>query len=120
MNLLMVFVYYLILTVGSQCKNNFRQHRWDCITKAILICCVLTSIEYLGAGLYIVIAKDNGFSHQNWLAYFVRGLIWITLTVSVLVQGLKWIDVLKSAWWILYFLLISVVNIEDLVKSHHI
>ncbi|CAI9767155.1 unnamed protein product [Fraxinus pennsylvanica] len=116
----MVFVYYLILTVGSQCKNNFRQHRWDCITKTILICCVLTSIEYLGAGLYIVIAKDNGFSHQNWLAYFVRGLIWITLTVSVPVQGLKWIDVLKSAWWILYFLLISAVNIEDLFKSHDI
>ncbi|KAL2539145.1 ABC transporter C family member 8 [Abeliophyllum distichum] len=120
MNLLMVIVYYLILILGSQWKNNFRQCRRDCITKIILICCVLTSIEYLGAGLYNIIARNEGFSHQNWLAYFVRGLIWITITVSVLVEGSKWIVVFKTAWWIVYFLLISAINIEDLVESHDI
>ncbi|KAL2462581.1 ABC transporter C family member 8 [Forsythia ovata] len=120
MNLLMVIVYYLILILGSQWKNNFRQRRRDCITKIILICCVLTSIEYLGAGLYNIITRNEGFSHQNWLAYFVRGLIWITITVSVLVEGSKWIVVFKTAWWIVYFLLISAINIEDLVESHDI
>lgn len=106
--------------MGSQWKNNIRQRRRDCINKTILICCVLTSLGYLGAGLYNGIAKDNGFSHQNWLSYLVRGLIWITITISVLIQGSKWIAVLKSAWWIVYFLLISAVNIENLVESHDI
>ncbi|KAI3455540.1 hypothetical protein Pfo_012203 [Paulownia fortunei] len=117
LNLLVAFVFYLVLLI--MWKRSSRESRGGWFNIAISGCCALVSVEYYGAVVYGIIIKDTGFSHLNWLVCFARGLIWTTLSISVLVRGSKWIAVLKSAWWIVFFLLISALNIADLVKSHH-
>lgn len=117
LNLFVAFVFYLVLLITR--KSSSRESRRDWFNIAILGCCALVSTEYYGAVIYGIITKGKGFSHPNWLVCFGRGLIWTTLSISVIVRGTKWIAVLKSAWWIVFFLSISALNIADLVKSHH-
>ncbi|KAK6124957.1 hypothetical protein DH2020_041302 [Rehmannia glutinosa] len=115
-NLFVAFVFYLVLLTTR--KSRPRESRREWFSIAISVCCALVSIEYYVAAIFGIITK--GFSHIIWLVPFVRGLIWTTLSISVLVRGSKWIDVMKSAWWIVFFLTITALNIAELVKSHHI
>lgn len=87
----------------------------------ISVCCALVSIMYFGLGLLKLIStKDSGVSNLSWSHCFVCGIIWITLTVSLLVQGSKWIQILTSSWWMIFFLLISTLNIEVSMKTRSI
>ncbi|KAK4479578.1 hypothetical protein RD792_015096 [Penstemon davidsonii] len=118
LNVFMAFVFYIVLLIHITRKNNTKQSKRDVFEIAISVSCVLISILYIGAGAYhVFVTKIEGFS---LVTCFLRGLIWITLSISVLVRGSKWIDVLKCSWWILFFLFISTINIINLAKSHHI
>ncbi|CAH9056075.1 unnamed protein product [Cuscuta epithymum] len=86
----------------------------------VSLCCALTSIWYLCATLRELITKDSTFGSLNWLAYFIKGVIWIAFTFSLLVQGSKAIKVFISSWWVVSFLMISSLNIEVLVTTHTI
>ncbi|KAM7483828.1 hypothetical protein LguiB_008411 [Lonicera macranthoides] len=119
-NLQFVFIFYLFLVIDFIRKNNSSGYNTkDLITLAVSLCCSLTSIAYLGAGLLGLIAK-NGPSYLNWLPYLARAIIWITLTVSLLVRRSKLIKHLTYVWWVLFFLLVSALNIEVLLKNHTI
>ncbi|KAL3511701.1 hypothetical protein ACH5RR_024418 [Cinchona calisaya] len=120
-NLLIVFVFILVLFIGLMKKINVVLRRSDWITTAISICCALISISYFCAVLLNLSGKNGGLINgSSWLEYLVRGLIWITLCLSLLVHGSKWIKFLISTWWVVFFLLISVLNIEILVKTQKI
>ncbi|CAB4302935.1 unnamed protein product [Prunus armeniaca] len=68
--------------------------------------------HHIIAGLWDLIAQSVESTHFGWLDYFVQGLIWISFTVSLLVQRSKWIKVLNSVWWVSSFSLVSALNIE--------
>ncbi|MCD7462624.1 ATP-binding cassette sub- C member 8 [Datura stramonium] len=122
LNLLIVFLFLLVLLVS--CVRKIRLicgYRKDWITLGISVCCALVSMLYFGLGLWkLTSSKDGGVSHLSWLHCFVCGLIWITLSVSLLLQGSKWIQILISSWWVIFFLLISTLNIEVSMKTHSI
>ncbi|XP_057772130.1 ABC transporter C family member 8-like [Salvia miltiorrhiza] len=119
LNLLVAFVFYVVLLVTK--RSRFRERRRDWFNIAILGGCALVSIEYYGAAIYSsLISEGEESSRFSWLVSFGRGLIWTTLAISVIVRGPRLVAVLKSAWWIVFFLLISALNILDLVKSGHI
>ncbi|XP_009759196.1 ABC transporter C family member 8 isoform X2 [Nicotiana sylvestris] len=122
LNLLLVFLFLLVLLVSSMRKIRiFCGYRKDWKTLGISVCCAVVSIVYFGLGLWeLTSSKDGGVSQLSWLQYVVHGLIWISLTVSLLVQGSKWIQILISAWWIIFFVLISTLNIEVSIKTHSI
>ncbi|XP_042048232.1 ABC transporter C family member 8-like isoform X2 [Salvia splendens] len=108
-NLLAAFILYVVLLVTR--RSSFRERRRDWFSIAILGCCALVSIGYYGAAL------SGESSRLVWLG---RGLVWTTLAVSVIVRGSRLIAVVKSVWWIVFFLLISAFNIVELVKFHDI
>nr|POE75678.1 abc transporter c family member 8 [Quercus suber] len=65
-------------------------------------------------------AKNDEFNHLSWLVYFVRGMVWITFTVSLLSQWSKWISLLNSFWWAFSFVLISILNVQILLITQSI
>ncbi|KAL1551646.1 ABC transporter C family member 8-like isoform X1 [Salvia divinorum] len=114
-NLLAAFILYVVLLVTR--RSSFRERRRDWFSIAILGCCVLVSIGYYGAATYSFAALGE---ESSSLVCFGRGLVWTTIAVSVIVRGSRVIAVVKSVWWIVFFLLISAFNIVELVKFHDI
>ncbi|XVF86794.1 hypothetical protein PTKIN_Ptkin18bG0071300 [Pterospermum kingtungense] len=121
-NLLFLFVFYLHLLVGSVKKRRGSVvKRRDRISIFVSICCALISTLYLGVGLWnLLIAKNEGFNNLSWVVEIVRGLIWLSLAVSLLVQKLQWMKILITAWWVSFFLLHSALHIELLFRTHSI
>lgn len=122
-NLLFLFLFCLFTLVASVRKHHTRSpSRRDRFAVVVSVCCALTGIAYFGAGLWILIAKNDDLSNyfESWLDYLIRGLVWISFTISLLVQRSKWIKILNSVWWVSSFSLVSAVNIEILVRSHNI
>ncbi|KAL8458021.1 hypothetical protein ACS0TY_035774 [Phlomoides rotata] len=118
LNLFASFVFYLVFVVTR--RSCYRETRRDWFSTSVSVCCALVSIEYYAAFIYGLVAKSRGFSHLNLLVFLGRGLIWTTLSVSVILGRSKLIAALKSAWWMIFFLLISALNVTDLVRLHQI
>ncbi|KAL2617380.1 hypothetical protein AAZV13_08G181400 [Glycine max] len=83
------------------------------------VCCTLLSIAYFIDGLWNLIAKKTtGFNQLNLLVCIIRGLVWISLAVSLFVQRSQWIKISCSIWWMTSCTLVSAFNVEILVKEH--
>lgn len=120
-NLLFLGVFYLFLLVDSIRKRHVsRRNRRDWIFVMVSVCCALISIAYLGVGLWDIIAENDRFNRLGWLVFLVRGLVWISLAVSLLVAKSKWNTVLISLWWVSFCLLASAINIEILAGARSI
>ncbi|XP_022715119.1 ABC transporter C family member 8-like [Durio zibethinus] len=120
-NLLFLFVFYLLLLVGSVKRHQGSVvNRRDWISLTVSICCALISILYLGVGLWNLIEKNDGFNNLSWLVELFRGLLWISLSVSLLVQKSQWVKIVISAWWVSFSLLVSALHIEVLFRTHSI
>ncbi|PSS18052.1 ABC transporter C family member 8 like [Actinidia chinensis var. chinensis] len=121
LNLLFLLAFYLCLIISYLTKKKvgrFRKSDW--VTIAISICSSLVSIAYLSSGMWELLTQNRGFTKLSWVVRFVRGLIWISLTVSLLLQGSKWVKILASVWWVFFFLLISALNAEVLIRTHDV
>lgn len=120
-NLLFLCVFCISLIVAFVRKHSISSSkRRDWIFIVVSICCGLTSLAYLVAGFGNLIAKRDIFGHSSRLVCLVRTLIWISLSVSLLLQRSKWIRVLNSVWWISSFSLISALNVEKLIRTQSI
>ncbi|KAJ6415970.1 hypothetical protein OIU84_004712 [Salix udensis] len=121
-NLLFLGVFYLSLIVGSITKSYqvSGRNRRDWISVGVSFFCVLVSIAYISAGLWDLIAGKDIFDGFIWLVYLARGLIWISLAVSLLLRESKWIRILVRIWWASFSLLISALNIEILARERSI
>jgi hypothetical protein len=121
LNLFFLCAFYLFLLIGFIGKcYTLRNTRKDWVSIVVSICCALLSIAYISFGLWNLIAKKDEFNHMSWLVYLVRGLVWISFTVSLLVQWSKWIKALNFVWWVLSFTLVSALNIQVLLRTHSI
>ncbi|KAH0736468.1 hypothetical protein KY285_012175 [Solanum tuberosum] len=120
LNLLLVFL-FLLAGLVRKFRLTSGGYRRDLMAIGVSVCCALVSIVYFGLGLWkLISSKDGSVSHLSWLQCFVCGIIWISLTVSLLVQGSKWIQILISSWWVVFFLLISTLNIEVSMKTRSV
>ncbi|ONI15615.1 hypothetical protein PRUPE_3G051600 [Prunus persica] len=122
-NLLFAFLFCLFMLIDFIRKRHIignDPNRRDQLSVLVSICCALTSFAYFAAGLWDLIAQSVESNHFGWLDYFVQGLIWISFTVSFLVQRSKWIKVLNSVWWVSSFSLVSALNIEMFLRTHDI
>ncbi|CAI9114291.1 OLC1v1014977C1 [Oldenlandia corymbosa var. corymbosa] len=117
-NLLLAFVLFLVMIIGFTSRIHVRLRRRDWIDTTISICCAFLAVVYFAFSfLNASTGSDDSFS---WLAYLFRGLIWTTLSLSVLVHGARWLKFLTIGWWVVFGLLISALNIEFLVKFQSI
>ena len=120
LNLLFLSAFCVLSVLGSIRKQEIVCSRRYWISRGVSICCALISIGYFSAGFWDLFVKSEGSSPLSWPVYFVRGLIWISLTVSLLVQLSKWTRILNSIWWMTFFLLVSALNIEILAETRSI
>ncbi|CAI9259815.1 unnamed protein product [Lactuca saligna] len=123
LNLLFVIVFCSNLLVVYLKKRGVRENRYrrsDWISVSVAICCFLIGGAYLGHCLWEVIARTRSFNCSDWVMNIGRVLIWLTLTVSLLVERSKFIKTLVSVWWMLLFVFMSTIEIENLVEKHSI
>ncbi|WJX92060.1 ATP-binding cassette sub- C member 8 [Trifolium repens] len=115
-NILFVCVYYtsLIITLIRKSSTN-ESHKKSWIFLIASMCCSVISIAFFSIGLSNLIAKTD---NSNKLSCIIRGFIWISLTVSLLVQRIKWIRILNSIWWLSSCVLVSALNIHILFKDY--
>ncbi|CAK8574999.1 unnamed protein product [Lathyrus sativus] len=113
-NILFLSVYFTSLLITFITKSSTNEsHRKCWIFLIASICCAIISIAFFTIGLWSIVAK----SEQEWLACFIRGIIWISLSVSLIVQRVKWIRILNSIWWLCSCLMVSSLNIEILFRN---
>ncbi|XP_042956336.1 ABC transporter C family member 8-like [Carya illinoinensis] len=117
-NMLFLCTFYLFFLIGFIGKHYARSRNekyW--ILVVVSICCALCNIVYVTVGIWNLTTRNDEFNQMSWLVYFVRGLVWISFTASLLVQWSKFIRVLNSVWWMLSFALVSALNFELLLRS---
>uniref|UniRef100_A0A1J3EY77 ABC-type xenobiotic transporter n=6 Tax=Noccaea caerulescens TaxID=107243 RepID=A0A1J3EY77_NOCCA len=117
-NLFFLCIFYLLYIAGCVSKHfivRLRKKSW--IFVAAATCCAITSIIFLGVGLKSLTHGANDVNEISWLVCFVEGIIWVSLAVSLLVNGSKWIQILASVWWVSSALLESAANIDILLKG---
>ncbi|XP_075667040.1 ABC transporter C family member 8-like isoform X2 [Castanea sativa] len=119
-NLFFLCAFYLFLLIAIIGKCSTRSIRKDWVLVVVSLCCALSSIAYFSVGLWNLMAKNDELNHMSGLVFFVRGLVWISFTVSLHVQRSKWISNLNSLWWASSFIFISVLNVQILLKTHSI
>ncbi|KAK1265019.1 ABC transporter C family member 8 [Acorus gramineus] len=114
-NLTFLVIFCLALLIGSLRKQYINVSRTkDWFTISVSICCSITFIANLSIGLWDLVYKNNG------LAYIVRGLVWLGISVSLNIKWTKWIQVLALTWWFTFSTLISLLNLKTLVETHNL
>ncbi|XP_019082613.1 PREDICTED: ABC transporter C family member 8-like [Camelina sativa] len=106
LNLFFLSIFYLLLMAGCVSKHFIVRRRkkgWVFVVAAI--CCVIASIVFLGVGLNSLVHGASDVNDISWAACFVEGIIWVSLAVSMLVNGSKWTRILVSVWWVSFALL---------------
>ncbi|XP_015866661.3 ABC transporter C family member 8-like [Ziziphus jujuba] len=120
-NLLFFCLFSLLQLVGL-IRNHHRNSVWrrDWVFVFVSICCGLTSFTYFVAGFWNLISINDRHSQGDLLTYLVRVIVWISFTVSLLLQLSTWTRILNSVWWMTYFSLFSAMNIEILSRTGRI
>ncbi|KAG6538857.1 ABC transporter C family member 8-like [Zingiber officinale] len=105
----------LILCLRRQYISRNRHREW--IPFVISLCCALTGISYLTAGLRTLILKEH--KSINWFFCFIRSLVWMALSVSLTVQPTKQlVQIISLVWWTSFPLLFSAYNVNFLLRHH--
>nr|KJB70285.1 hypothetical protein B456_011G066900 [Gossypium raimondii] len=95
-------------------------NREDLISILVSICSAFISLVYFGTALWDIITRDEGLNDLEWLVYLVRGVIWMSVSVSLLVQTSKSIKIVISVWRKSFSLLVSAINIKLLFQTHNL
>ncbi|KAF6164724.1 hypothetical protein GIB67_040976 [Kingdonia uniflora] len=118
LNLLFFFLFLMILLVAFVRKHSSdgsTQRDW--VFVVVSVCCAITSISYFTTCLFGGSGGDST-SRLNWMVSSLRGLIWVSLSVSLYVLRTRYLKALALVWWISIFLFASVINVEVLVSKH--
>ncbi|KAL1814377.1 ABC transporter C family member 8-like isoform X2 [Daucus carota subsp. sativus] len=117
LNLLIVFVFLIILVLGFISGQNRIDKKWIPLVGSF--CCAVISIAYVSNAVWGLVDKDGG--DFGWLVVqFLRAVIWFALVLSLIVKGGKSLQVLASIWWILFFLAITAINTSVLLKKDNL
>ncbi|OIW11853.1 hypothetical protein TanjilG_31603 [Lupinus angustifolius] len=120
-NLVFISAFFtsLLISIIKRCsENSSNKKKW--VFQVASIFCALVSIAFVSIGLWNLVAKSVNFKHLSLLDCIVKGFIWISFTLSLLLQRNKWIEVVNSIWWGSICVLVSTLNIEILIKEHAI
>ncbi|PWA62072.1 NHPM bacteriocin system ABC transporter, peptidase/ATP-binding protein [Artemisia annua] len=120
LNLVCVIIFYtflLVFYIKRYGVSETRYRRSDWINVSVAVCCFVTSGAYFGEILWEVVGGSRSSECLDWVSDVGWGVVWVTLAVSVLVERWKLVRILSSAWWMLVFVLVSVIGIEKLVEK---
>ncbi|CAM8890256.1 unnamed protein product [Rhodiola kirilowii] len=118
-NLIFLPVFYLSVSVQICRKRTvFEIRRKDWLSLVVSLSCALTGVAYFGVGIWDLLGgiTKNGL----WLLCAARGLILISLAISLIMKQSEWMVVLNLVWWVCIFLLISGLSIKMTLSMHKI
>ncbi|KAF8011615.1 hypothetical protein BT93_J2025 [Corymbia citriodora subsp. variegata] len=118
-NLLFLCSFYVLWIADSLRKHNANgnSNRRDSVLIVVAVFCAFSSLVHFGVALWSLILQANINRPQSWLLHFVRGLIWMSLTVSLLAAKSKWMRTLVTVWWVAFCLLVTALNIWLLLRG---
>uniref|UniRef100_A0A7N0TJ04 ABC-type xenobiotic transporter n=1 Tax=Kalanchoe fedtschenkoi TaxID=63787 RepID=A0A7N0TJ04_KALFE len=120
----LVFLSAFCLSVFVRlCRNRtvFGIDRKEWPSLLVSLCFVLTGAAYFGVALFNLIATTGETSKIDiWLILVARGVIWILLASSLIVQQSNWIIILSLVWWVCFFLLVSGVSLQKTLTTHEV
>ncbi|KAI3868941.1 hypothetical protein MKX03_003312 [Papaver bracteatum] len=120
LNLLFITSLSLLWIIGYFRKQFVRGNTvTDWLLVVISVCCAVNAIAHFIVSLWVAFQNDSSIDF-SWVVYFVRGLIWIFVTFSLIVPMIKWERILILVWWISFSLLNSIQYVETLVKKENI
>ncbi|XP_042491157.1 LOW QUALITY PROTEIN: ABC transporter C family member 8-like [Macadamia integrifolia] len=121
LNVLFLFLFIVLLIIGSVRKSNSngdtRKH-W--IFTTVSVYCAVISCTYIISGVWDVLDGSDESRNLIGVVDLLRGLVWISLSVSLIVRRIRWVRVLVIVWWVSFSLLSSALNVEVLVKMQGI
>ncbi|KAI3900073.1 hypothetical protein MKW98_000973 [Papaver atlanticum] len=120
LNLLFIISLSLLWTIGYFRKQFIRGNtRTDWLLVAVSVCCAVNAIAHFSVSLLVAFQKDSSIDF-SWAVYFVRGLIWIFVSLSLIVPLIKWARIWIFVWWISFPLLNSIQYVKTLVNNEKI
>ncbi|XP_043705213.1 ABC transporter C family member 8-like [Telopea speciosissima] len=121
LNVLFVFLFFMLLILGSvRNSDNTGDTRKCWFFVAVSVYCAVISSAYIISGAWDVLDRNEKSRNLSWVVDFVRGLVWISLAVSLILQRIRWVRVLVIVWWVSFSLLGTALNVEVLVKMRTI
>lgn len=118
LNLSFLVMYCLGLLMASlrrQYSNGNQTWHWDFII--VSVCCAVAGIAYFCAGVLALSWGEYGVLNGELGLYFVRGINWLALTVSLSIRPTTSVRAVSLAWWSSFSILISVYNLEILLRD---
>ncbi|TYI05186.1 hypothetical protein ES332_A10G070900v1, partial [Gossypium tomentosum] len=119
-NVLFLCLFYFLLLLSVNKSHMGESNRKDLIPIHVSICSAFISLVYFGTALWDIIIRDEGLNDLEWLVYLVRGVIWMSVSVSLRVRTSKSIKIVISVWWKSFSLLVSAINIRLLFQTHNL
>jgi ABC-type multidrug transport system fused ATPase/permease subunit len=114
-NLLLLAIYILSLLIAA-CTRQFRFKASDLPLPCALAspCCALLGIACFFLGAW----TSTPSPHRTEL--FVRGLVWVLLSVSLVFRPTRLSRALAMAWWALDAILITAYSLEKIVTGRNL
>ncbi|KAI0491898.1 hypothetical protein KFK09_026160 [Dendrobium nobile] len=106
---------FLISYFRREEPHGRRNRSWDSFIASLL--CAVLSISCFSLSFWTLFGGSSGLFQLSWLVYFVRGIIWISLAFSIYIYSPKWLRTILLSWWITFSVLISVFNLEMLIRG---
>ncbi|XP_042513380.1 ABC transporter C family member 8 isoform X3 [Macadamia integrifolia] len=119
LNVLFLFLFFVLLILGSVRQSDINADRRKHFVTVSVYCAVI-GFTYIIFGVLDVLDRNDEARNLRWVVDFVRGLVWISLAVSLIVRRIRWVRVLVIVWWASFSLLTSALNVEVLLKMQGI
>lgn len=121
--------FLLIVCIGSitwhfirKHTNGRRRRRRTCHLDSIVVSvsCAATSAAYFGVGLWALFSGISTYVHGEWAMFFVRALIWTSLTVSLNIRPPRWLGAVIMLWWVSISCIASAFSVQILLRGYDV
>ncbi|KAI4324776.1 hypothetical protein MLD38_030232 [Melastoma candidum] len=94
-----------------------QRDRKGMVTVVVSVCCVAACVFYLGTAVWDLEEGSEGNEPGSWLVGLVRAAIWLSLTVTLLVDKPGWIWNFVCVWWVCFCFMVTALNAEALIRG---
>ncbi|KAJ1262043.1 hypothetical protein BS78_09G077000 [Paspalum vaginatum] len=116
-NLLLLSIYILSVVV-SACKMRLRVPArdlpWLCIITSL--CCAVLGIAYACSGVWGS-SSSSSSSSSSRAELFVRGVVWIAVSVSLVVRPTRFSRAVAMAWWAALATMATAYSLENILRG---
>lgn len=115
-NLLLVGIYILSLVVAA-CARRFRDRArvQPLMCSVTSICCAVLGVAFVCSGAWGSSSTTSCSSPGAWL--FVRGVVWIAISVSLFVRPTRFSRAAAVAWWAALVAMVTAYSVEKIVRG---